>query len=242
MIGMDRTAPRARPSGAARGHQRWRDLLFLHWPVPEAALRPLVPARLAIDRHEGTAYVGVVAFAMEGVRPAWLPAALGMSFLETNVRTYVHCEGRDPGVYFFSLDAASRLAVAVARAGWGLPYHHAAMALRREGGAIAYESRRRRDGAGMRARCEVGAPLGALAPGSLEFFLVERYILYVARGERLRAGRVHHAPYDVRAARVGAVEESLIERVGIARPPGPPPLAHYAPGVDVEIFGLADVE
>jgi uncharacterized protein YqjF (DUF2071 family) len=35
----------------------WRDLLFLHWPVPAAALRPLVPAELTIEEVGGTSWV-----------------------------------------------------------------------------------------------------------------------------------------------------------------------------------------
>src|SRR5687768_15954742 len=100
MESIDRIWPTRRPEGAPRGYQRWRDLLFLHWIVPEPALRAVVPPALEIDTHDGNAYVGVVPFAMLGVRPAWLPERLGFDFLETNVRTYVHVGGRDPGVYF----------------------------------------------------------------------------------------------------------------------------------------------
>src|SRR5438094_831037 len=128
---IDRLAPARRPDAIAVGTQRWRDLLFLHWPVPEAALRPVVPAALEIDLHEGTAYVGLVAFAMQDVRFRGMPDALALEFLETNVRTYVTRAGGDPGVFFFSLDAASRLAVHVARATFGLPYYPARMSLRR---------------------------------------------------------------------------------------------------------------
>jgi uncharacterized protein YqjF (DUF2071 family) len=140
---IDRIAPTRRPAGEVRGYQRWRDLLFLHWIVPEQALRALVPASLQIDTYGGNAYVGLVPFLMLGVRPAWLPEQLGFDFLEANLRTYVHVDGRDPGVYFFSLEAASWLAVRAARLGWGLPYHHARMRMEKADGCIAYESRRR---------------------------------------------------------------------------------------------------
>ena len=71
-----------------------------------------MPPQLELDLFEGTAYVGLVPFTMTGVRPVGLPPVRGISsFHETNVRTYVHREGRDPGVWFFSLDAANRIAV-----------------------------------------------------------------------------------------------------------------------------------
>src|SRR5688572_9898780 len=93
---IDRVAPTRRPVGPAIGYQRWRHLLFAHWPVPVDVVRPLVPRGLEFDTYDGFAYVGVIPFAMEGVRPALVPEALSLAFLETNVRTYVHQGGRDP--------------------------------------------------------------------------------------------------------------------------------------------------
>ena len=107
---IDRTGPTLRPNRPVRGYQKWRSLLFLHWPVPLETLRPLVPKSLEIDLYDGVAWVGVVPFAMFGVRSRWWPPYQAFDFLETNVRTYVHHQGQ-PGVYFFSLDAASALAV-----------------------------------------------------------------------------------------------------------------------------------
>jgi uncharacterized protein YqjF (DUF2071 family) len=239
MESIDRIWPTRRPEGAPRGYQRWRDLLFLHWIVPEPALRAVVPPALEIDTHDGNAYVGVVPFAMLGVRPAWLPERLGFDFLETNVRTYVHVGGRDPGVYFFSLEAASWLAVQAARLGWGLPYHHARMRLEKADGRISYESRRLSGtGPGLAARYRIGRELGASAPGTLEHFLFERYLLHVVRGSALRTGQVHHAPYPVWTAEVEECSDELMAAGGLPAPGDPPALCHYSPGVDVEVFAL----
>jgi uncharacterized protein len=89
-------------------------------------LRPLVPPGLLIDLYDGLGYVGLTPFLVRGARPALAPAALSLDFLETNVRTYVHVDGREPGVSF-SLDAAPLLAMGAARAAFGLPYFHARM-------------------------------------------------------------------------------------------------------------------
>jgi uncharacterized protein len=139
---IDRIAPSLRPAHPIVGYQRWRDLLFMHWPVSVEVLRPLVPEPLSIDTYQGVAYVGLVPFWMVGVRTSWAPERSAFRFLETNVRTYTHLHGRDPSVYFFSLDAASRVAVAVARAQFGLPYFWARMGIRRDGSRIEYRSRR----------------------------------------------------------------------------------------------------
>ena len=133
---IDRVAPTRRPDQRAVMRQRWADLLFLHWPVAPETLQPLLPPGLTLDTFEGQAYVGLVPFTMTGVRPVWAPPVRWLSnFHETNVRTYVHREGKDPGVWFFSLDAANSIAVRIARAAWKLPYHYARMSLSRRAAA-----------------------------------------------------------------------------------------------------------
>ena len=107
--------------------QRWEDLLFAHWPVQSAELRRLVPSELEIESFDGTSWVGVVPFRMADVAPRGCPAIPGLSrFPELNLRLYVRHRDR-PGVWFLSLDAASRLAVRTARRFFALPYEHARM-------------------------------------------------------------------------------------------------------------------
>ena len=238
---MDRIAPTRRPEGPNAGTQRWRDLLFLHWEVPAKALRPLVPAALDLDLHDGVAYVGLVPFAMEGVRPRFLPRGTGLSFLETNVRTYVSFRGGAPGVYFFSLEAASWLAVQVARAQWGLPYFHARMTrhiTQTSGGEtrIDYHSVRRGGGPRLDVSWTVDAPLGPAAPDTIEHFLLERYYLYVARSGHLYRGQVHHPPYPAAAADVHHVKDELVGAAGLPSVSSTPVFAHCSAGVDVEVF------
>jgi uncharacterized protein YqjF (DUF2071 family) len=212
-------------------------LLFLHWPVPTEAVRRLLPSQLSLDLYDGTAYVGLTPFVLQAARPAWAPRAFGLNFLETNVRTYVHVDGRDPGVYFFSLDAASMIAVAGARLGFGLPYFYARMRTRQRDGLVDYDVQRLSAGKPRLAvRYEVDASLGASSPGSLEHFLIERYLLHVERGNALWTTQVHHQPYPVQRARVVSIRDQLMRADGLPEPDGPPALAHYSKGVDVEIF------
>jgi uncharacterized protein len=237
---VDRIAPTRRPPGRPLLRQSWRHLLFLHWPVPAADLRPLLPRGLEVDTHDGQAWVGLVPFVVTGSRPAWLPPVPGLSsFVEVNVRTYVHREG-DPGVWFFSLDASSRLAVAAARAVYHLGYRLARMQAERNGEWMRFQSRRVAPGP-LPATCAMAyAPRGAARsapPATLDHFLLERYVLYAARGERLYKARVHHAPYPVQGADVEDLAEDLVTAAGLRRPPTPP-IAHYAEGVDVGIFAI----
>lgn len=247
---IDRTAPAVRPEGRPAGFQRWRKLLFLHWELDAAALAATLPDGLALDTFEGRAYIGVVPFTMRDVAPWWSPSVPGVSnFHELNVRTYVVHDGV-PGVWFYSLDAASSLAVVVARAGWKLPYHKATMRMDVDGEHVSYHSERRWPAptpATFAARYTIGAG-GAgeqgehcAAAGTLEHYLVERYVLYTVDGSgRLLSGQVHHEPYPLSPVSLEHVESSMVEALGLGPIRGAP-LVHYSEGVDVDVFDLAPV-
>lgn len=236
-----------RPREAAVMRQLWRHLGFLHFAVDAAALAATLPPGLEVDLFDGVAYVGVVPFTIPLSRLPAVGLPLAPSFHELNVRTYVHRAGRDPGVWFFSLDAASRLAVLGARAAYGLPYFHAAMSMRVAGSGeprISYSSRRL-SGSDARAAEFSGhyGPTGPAAearPGTLEFFLVERYLLYSWNGRRLSTARVFHAPYPLQAAEA-EVTETVIAAAGLSVS-SPAACVHYARQVDVRIYRPRRVE
>ncbi len=223
------------------GHQDWRDLLFLHQPVPVELLRRLVPPQLAIDTFEGQGWATLIPFAIRGSRPAGAPAALGMSFLETNLRTYVRAASGEAGIFFFSLEASSWLAVAGARAAYALPYFPARMECRKDGPAFHYRSVRRLGGAGaeLEVTWQAGAPAGPAVPGTLDHFLVERYVLFAQRGRRILRARVRHHPYPLCAVTVPSLRETLFANAGLPALAHPPPLSHFSPGVAVDIFWRA---
>jgi hypothetical protein len=244
---IDRMSPTKRPQEPVVMRQVWQKLLFLHWEVEAEAVQRLLPPGLTVDTFEGRAYVGLIPFTMREVRPVWSPPVRGVSdFHETNVRTYVHREGKEPGVWFFSLDAANPIAVQIARTLWKLPYFFARMSLFEREGEIVYASERVapkpiRGVAGGTVGCTVryrplGSPKAAL-PDTLEFFLVERYILYSHDGTRLYSGRVHHTPYPIQKVEVREWHESLIGVTGLSTP-STSPIALFVEGVSVEIFPL----
>lgn len=246
---LDRQALTRRPSGRSVMYQSWQKLLFLHWEVQADVLQRLLPPGLTLDLFEGRAFVGLVPFTMKGVRPAGLPSVWGLSnFHETNVRTYVHFQGREPGVWFFSLDAANVIGAALGRLWFRLPYFFARMSLNvqaTEGGLrLSYASKRLYPDprpATTRIEALVRSPVEPAKAGSLEYFLAERYLLYSASPSGgLATGRVYHTPYPLQAAEVTTLEESALLAAGIDRPDAPP-LVHYASGVDVEVFGLKQV-
>ncbi|MHC4939500.1 MAG: YqjF family protein [Planctomycetota bacterium] len=212
--------------------QRWREVLFLHWPVDAAALRALIPEPLAIDTFRGQAWLGIVPFRMEGVRIRLLPPFPGThAFPELNVRTYVTHQGKS-GVWFFSLDAQSSLAVAAARAWFGLPYYYARMRCNRVGDEVTYKSERRPAGARFEGRYRPVGEAAPAEPGTLEHWLVERYCLFATKRGRIFIGEIEHPPWPLQRATAEFTHEGLAP---VALPEAEP-RCHYASGVDVDVW------
>jgi uncharacterized protein len=230
------------PGGSWLMAQTWDDLLFAHWAVPAAAVREHVPPELPVDTFDGAAWVGVTPFRLTGLRLRAVPPAPFLStFLELNARTYVTFGGK-PGIWFFSLDAASRLAVAAARRAYRLPYFHARMAAVQDGAAIRYASERVSEGARPAEFTGRYAPTGAgfrAAPGSLDYFLTERYCLYAVDAGRVFRAEIHHRPWPLQAAEA-ELERNTMPPPGIATEGEP--LLHYSARQDVVIWPLTPID
>jgi uncharacterized protein YqjF (DUF2071 family) len=214
----------------------WEKLLFMHWPVAAPILRPLIPKQLTVDTFDGQAWIGLVPFTMTGIRASGTPAFPWISaFHELNVRTYVHLGGAEPGVWFFSLDAARLLAVLAARAFFFLPYHHARMRLETHAGAIRYSSRRFGAAPGtafFRARYHGGRRLPTAQPETLVHFLTARHCLYArSPSGRIYRTRIFHDPWELQEGHVADFESDLSERAGIGRVDGEP-LLHYSEALE----------
>jgi len=226
--------------------QTWQHLLFMHWSVPIDLLRSLIPQQLEIDTYQGQAWLAVVPFRMCDVYPAGTFAVPWLSaFAELNVRTYVIRDGK-PGVWFFSLDAANRLAVRLARTWFHLPYFHADMTCRKviteaNSDEVLYYSQRTHPNAAtaeLEARYNPIAPSFEAQPGSLEYFLTARYCLYAAdpRGQLYR-GEIDHAAWPLQLAQAQVQRNTMTRWLGI--PLDGAPLLHYVRHIDVVVWGLA---
>lgn len=215
--------------------------MLIHWPVSPATLRASIPDSLELDVFQGSAYLTLIPFQILGNRPHGLPLGAGHDFLELNARTYVR-HGDIPGIYFFSLDASSRLAVAFARLLVGLPYRYAEMEMKRFGErGIEYRSARKSQPAFLFARYQIGDPLETPVPETLPHFLLERYALFIERGPTLWRQQVRHRPYRPRGVDVLDLEHAIWEADGVPGGWGAPELAHYQDELEVEIFAPAPV-
>ena len=236
-----RLALRERPNSYPVMRQRWAGLLFLHWPVDPALIAERLPPGLHVDTFEGQAWLGVVPFFMDRVRPVGLPPVPWLSwFMELNVRTYVHDDHGNAGVWFFSLDCNQPIAVEIARRAFHLPYEHAVMRNVKTGNSIQYHSRRKTIDA-LDAGFDYDLPTATRAaePGSLEWFLVERYLLFSANPSgRIFCGRVHHLPYQIAAACCEQWSTEPLRLNGFPVPVDAPASILTAASVEVEIFPL----
>jgi uncharacterized protein YqjF (DUF2071 family) len=216
-------------------------LLFAHWPIPAATIQSKLPQGLQVDTLDGTAWLGVVPFVMDRVRfrttgQGSLRIPTAHAFPELNLRTYVTGPDGRAGVYFFSLDAASLLAVIGARIGFGLPYFWASMQERIEDNTIHYRSRRligptANFAATFRA---TGKPA---ADDDLRRFLTERYALFVRRFGTVQIGEIHHRPWQLETAEADITENTLPQSYGFTLPNSPPVL-HYSHEIEMEAWTL----
>jgi uncharacterized protein YqjF (DUF2071 family) len=211
--------------------------VFLHWAFAPEQLRALVPRGLALDLHEGQAWLGVTPFSISRMRPSLLPALPVLSQAnEVNVRVYVEKDGV-PGIWFPSLEITNPLAKWAARLAYRLPYFHAAMQVERRGAIVRFRSERRdRPPASLDVQWRLGPACPSPQPGTLEDFLIERYVLYAGSAGRLLRARIHHRPWPLRDASVLQLSSTLLEANGLPTPTTPV-LAHaQAEPLDVEVW------
>jgi uncharacterized protein YqjF (DUF2071 family) len=214
--------------------QTWDDLLFAHYRVSAARLRELVPEGLEVQEHSGSGWLGVTPFAITGLRArGMLPLPLVSSFLELNVRTYVTRDEK-PGIWFFSLDASSRLAVEAARLLYRLPYFPAQILLQRRSSRLRFECARD-EATEFSADYAPAGPVSGSEPGTLEHFLTERYCLYAEHKGRIHRAEVHHRPWPLQPAEA-RIDVKKITPTELEV--GGEPVLHYSRRQDVLIWPL----
>ncbi len=239
-----RLAVRQRPTGSAVMYQSWNDLLFLHWRIEPDLIQRTLPEGLFVDCYQGNAFIGVVPFFMRNIRFRGTPSLPWIShFLELNLRTYLFDEAGRPGVWFMSLDCNQPLAVWAARTLFHLPYQHASMrATYEDNRTIDYRSRRslpRKVQNESRFQYSYKTDILYAQPGTLDFFLAERYLLFSVNSKgQVFKGQVHHTPYPLCEVDVACHETDLFELNGLPAVHRPFDHAIGSRGVNVEVFGL----
>ena len=212
-IGWENRLPDNTTRGAAM-NMTWKDLLFIHWRVDPELLQKTLPEGLEVDTFDGSAWIALVPFTMAATRPSFFPPLpIARNFHECNVRTYVLKDGV-PGVWFYSLDAASRIAVFGGRHLWHLNYVNARFQVKKNDRTHDYRLKRQ-DGKGTRIKWRTGDAMPRSEFGSLRHFLTERYNLYSGKDQRIWRGAVHHEPWTLRQAELLELDDELVSEAGI---------------------------
>jgi uncharacterized protein len=216
---------------------RWQDLLFAHWRMDPALLRPLVPRALEVDTFEGAAWLGIVPFRNARLRPLGIPLpGEAIAFAEVNVRTYVRGPDGAPAVWFLSLDGDHRLGALAARASFGIAYHHADVTL--DASSTGSRLKMRRHGtppARLDARYQPVGPV--MEPSALDTFLTDRLLMYGVRGSTLLRAEVRHGPWRLHPAEAAFDHLDVTRAHGLPPPEGTPHL-RWAEPLDVSFAGL----
>ena len=228
-------------------YEKWQDLLFLHWEYDPQAIQRTLPKGLYVDTFEDKAYLGVVPFFMRDVHPRLFPFIIRVSdFQELNVRTYVYDSHGTPGVWFYSLDANHYLAVRAARLFFNLPYFYANMSseFSPHNKEISYSSYRHGTDPNLKSyfRYRATSDPSLAKPGTLEFFLIERYILFAYSNNKLYSGKVWHNPYQLTEVEVSNLDENVLCLDGFLIPARAPDHKIMSHTVEVDIFGLEELD
>jgi uncharacterized protein YqjF (DUF2071 family) len=195
----------------------WRRVLMLHFEVDPDRLQCDVP--FPLDLRDGRAFVSLVAFTMEAMRPRLggpLTARLFRPIAThdfLNFRTYVVRDG-EPGIHFLAEWLNSRLAVLLGPTTFGLPYRygHLRYDFNESTGSLNGRVTSPEDGAALAFHGNIIAPLifRPAETGSLTEWLMERYTAYNSAGGRPRFFRVWHPPWPQVEATVRIEDRSLL--------------------------------
>ncbi|WP_430613118.1 YqjF family protein [Flavobacterium sp. JP2137] len=210
-------------------YQEWNEVCFMHWKVDSEALEKLLPPGVALDLFEGEAWVSLVPFTMERIRPSFLPAFAPISnFHEINLRTYVVKDGK-PGVYFLNIESAKWLSTLLAKKLSGLPYENASISRKTDGNQQLYSSLNTLKGFRISARFTTSARKTAKSP--LEIWLTERYCLYVDQGAKLYCYDIHHLEWELEE--VTLQQLTIDYQIGGIALQQPPHHLNYSKGIRV---------
>lgn len=223
--------------------QAWRNLVFLHWPIPKGILRKFIPTPLQIDTFNGYAWLGIVAFVMDGIYPRNIPfCSLIHKFPEVNLRTYVQYRGK-PGVFFLSLDVDNWASNIIAKRWFKLPYYPAQVTYEQNDRVIHCESIRKSNNTQIRfkGRLRPSHKIFHARSETLDFWLTERYCLYsIDTNKNVYCGEIHHRSWPLQKVDIEVEVNTLTSHLNIDLS-NKKPITHFSTGVDSLIWNIRKV-
>lgn len=218
--------------------QRWRNVLFIHWPIAPSELRPFIPSPLEIDTFQGNAWIGIVVFQMEGIHPfGFKHLSVTPSFPEINVRTYVIYHN-EPGVYFLSLDVNDWASLHIAKRWYRLPYYQADVSIDEKEDGIHFDGIRKQDSFRIKGTYRPTGEIFYPEESSLTHFLIERYTLYSSNSRKnVYSANITHTPWPLQTAELSLHHHTLFSHF-YWTPSEEKCLVHFSKGVDTRVFPI----
>lgn len=213
------------PTNSWHFYQEWNNAIFLHWKVDVDELQKFVPKALDIDLYNGKAYISLVAFTMEKIRPKHLPAFPPVSnFHEINIRTYVKYNGK-AGVYFLSIEGSKQLSCIIAKGISQLPYRFSKMQRRKN----SYQSSNN----SFKDRLDLQFELGnsTMYKTKLDKWLTERYALFQDYKNKLNSFEIHHVEWPTQEINITNLKIDYPRFKNLFN--NSPDIVQYAKGVKV---------
>jgi len=213
--------------------QNWKNLFFLHFSIEPTALKACLPGEIEIDLYNNKAYLAIVGFEMQHIRFKKFPFLHYPSFFELNLRTYIKLPDGRAAIYFFSLDANSKLSVIIAQKLFKLPYQYYNIEY-----AIHHQSGNMRSFEQERIVNDIHFTISVeQANDPLAFFLLERYHFMTKQKGSFYVGSLTHVPYAAVRLKSYHFKTHLFERFSINEKE----IAlesngcYYCPGFDVTV-------
>lgn len=221
--------PWALPGGGWKYYQEWQNVFFLHWKVELSELQKYVPHELEIELYNGKAWVSIVGFDMQNIRPRYLPAfSLVSNFLELNIRTYVKHNDKS-GVYFLNIEAGSRVSSFLAKFLSGLPYQYVPIICRDGSFELHNQKHGNKFSVKYQPKEVIAEKLG------VDRWLTEKYALYHVQEDKSYIFEIHHLEWPIQKIDISSLQFHYPKFQGLLN--GRPELAHYSSGVEVMAWG-----
>ena len=205
------------PAGAWIYYQEWNKAVFIHFRVDKDWLQQQLPQGFVLETFDGDAWVSIVPFRMQKIRPRFLPHLNAVSdFSEINIRTYVTFDDK-PGVFFMSIGANKKLSCYLAKTISGLPYKYEPYVFDDKHLATSWLS----------FDFEVGEEIKEKS--AFDIWVTERYCLYYNYKSSVFRYNIHHLPWPLYKVSLSNIQLTHPLLGEVFRPES----FHYSPGVRV---------
>lgn len=206
----------------------WKNLFCIHFKIPPDLLKPLLHPSIGVDTWENNAYIGVFGLELYNLNFFRLPLIKQFkykSIIQLNIRTYVKNLQNEPTVYFFKLNANSRIGCLIAKTIYKLPYIYSSIyyqCAQHEGKMLMFRKNKRHAFSFDIEEDTFTASESPLA----SFFLERSKFNTTLEKNELYEGIIKHSPFQLQKIKVKESSFSLLEQMSF--PSNSMALAHEA--------------